>query len=247
VNRAGDRKDDDVESLDRVATTGALSARSGHSRIGAPKSQGVADALRRAILLVELEPGQRLREMELAEMFGTSQGPVREALRVLTGEGLVIRLPHRGTYVTEVHEADIREAYQLRVIVEARAARLLILSWSEQKEEALRGAIDLMDAAVAADDTIALADADLEFHRRLCALAGPPVLVSVWSSLANQIRRYKTSMDQRFPDGMAQIPRLHEPLVELLRAGNADAVAEALREHIYLGVDIAPVDREVLS
>jgi len=86
----------------------------------------VLTSVREAILTAALPPGSRLRQEKLAEMFGTSRIPVREALRALEYEGLVSSIPYRGFTVTELDADDIEEVYDLRILLESHAIRLAV-------------------------------------------------------------------------------------------------------------------------
>jgi DNA-binding GntR family transcriptional regulator len=192
----------------------------------------ITDALRQEILVGDLSPGVRLTELELAARFGTSQGPVREALRILHGEALVIRIPSRGTYVTEISTTDTIEAYELRAIVESRAARELAMRWSSDLEEQIEAAIEPMAEAADRGDDLVLAEADLAFHRLLCELAGPPISVQVWRDLAVQIRRYKTISDRLNWSDPHEIVATHYPVLEALGHGDPDIAEEAISRHV---------------
>ncbi|MCZ7536133.1 MAG: GntR family transcriptional regulator [Acidimicrobiia bacterium] len=123
--------------------------------------------LRRQIVRGRLAPGQRIGEADFARRWRVSQATVREALRRLASDGLVIQIPRRGSYVASVSEATARLAYDVRFTVEpiavtqvSRAAMAPCLPPSEYE-------LDRMRAAAAADDTAMLVDADVTFHRRV--------------------------------------------------------------------------------
>jgi DNA-binding GntR family transcriptional regulator len=196
------------------------------------KVAAITDTLRQEILVGDLSQGDRLTELEIASRFGTSQGPVRESLRILHGEGLVVRKPSRGTYVSEISMADTIEAYELRAIVEGRAARELATRWNEEIEAQMRGAVEPMASAADRGDDIALAEADLAFHRLLCELAGPPIRVNVWQSLAMQTRRYKTISDRLNWSDPHEIVATHRPVLDALASGDPEAAEAAITKHV---------------
>src|SRR5439155_2242489 len=90
--------------------------------------EAVLERMRTAILAGDLAPGSKLVETELAERFGTSRGPVREAIRELAREGLVVELPRRGTVVTTLTARDLAEVYAVREALEVAASRSVIAS-----------------------------------------------------------------------------------------------------------------------
>src|SRR4051812_24772547 len=126
-------------------------------------AQHAVEGLRRALIGGELGPGDRVRQEELAEAMGISLSPVREALAVLEQEGQVTYLPRRGYFVTELDVGQVREIYELRDVLEERAARralpLLEADGMRRLELAAR---DCADAAAAGDVA-----AELEANRRL--------------------------------------------------------------------------------
>ncbi len=210
------------------------------------KGRMVAEVLRRAILVGELKPGERLRELAMAEKFQTSQGPIREAFRILSGEDLVVQVPNRGTYVASIDKGDVVEAYNLRVTIEARAVRLAMASWTAERTAALEAALGPMAVAAKRADHVALADADLGFHRTLCEFAERPVLLKAWTDLAVYIRRYKTLSDQMFWSDPEAIVDTHIPVMEAIRSGDPAKAEDVLRSHILFAANsIADGDGQV--
>lgn len=120
----------------------------------------VADQLRRAIMRGVLPPGTQLGEVELAARFGVSRGPLREAMQRLVAEGLLRAERHRGLFVRNLDEADVRDVYNARLAVE-RAAAMLILSGDRADAVArLEEAVEDMRTAGSTGDPVAMADAD---------------------------------------------------------------------------------------
>src|SRR5712692_3961378 len=115
----------------------------------------VLTSMREGILTAALPPGTRLRQERLAEMFGTSRIPVREALRALEYEGLVTSLPYRGFTVTELDADDIEEVYDLRILLESHAVRLAVPLITDEDLQILEGLYAEMVAAVTGDDQLA--------------------------------------------------------------------------------------------
>src|SRR5205807_1901376 len=111
----------------------------------------VLTAMREAILTAALPPGTRLRQEKLAQMFGTSRIPVREALRALEYEGLVASLPYRGFTVTELDADDIEEVYDLRILLEGHAVRLAVPLMTDEDLQILQGLYSEMVAAEPGD------------------------------------------------------------------------------------------------
>lgn len=195
------------------------------------RQQEVYARLRAAILSGALAPGARLTELDLARQFGTSQAPIREALRRLEQEGLVRAFPRRGTYVTRLTAPEIEEVYSLRAELEAYAVRRYI-------ERADRDALalprrllaELRDAA-ARDDQAALVEADLRFHRALCDGAGNDLLGQVWSLIDGRVRGMMAVGDLLSGD-LRRIAELHLPLVAAIEARDTTRAEALIREHL---------------
>jgi DNA-binding GntR family transcriptional regulator len=167
----------------------------------------VLSSMREAILTAALPPGTRLRQEKLAELFGTSRIPVREALRALEYEGLVSSLPRRGFTVTELDADDIEEVYDLRILLESHAVRLAVPLITDEDLQILEELYARMVAAATGDEQLAARE---RFYMRLYSTTGRPRLVA-------QISRLRQEHHQRF--------------LEAIRAGDADGAAAQLASH----------------
>lgn len=193
--------------------------------------QEVYDRLRAAILSGALAPGARLTELGLARQFGTSQAPVREALRRLEQEGLARAFPRRGTYVTRLTREEVEEVYSLRAELEAYAVRRYIERADPDALARPRQLLGALREAARRDDQPALVEADLRFHRALCDGAGNALLSQVWSPIDGRVRGMMAVGDLLTGD-LARIAELHLPLVEAIEARDAPRAEAALREHL---------------
>lgn len=191
----------------------------------------IQERLESAIYSGELQPGQHLLEIELAEAFRVSRASLREALRLLENKGLVVSVPRRGTFVAELTERDVRDIYTLRVLLEGHAIRHV----ASQPEAAL---LDRLDALVAElgeraskGDHIGIVDLDVEMHRTICSAAGNKKLLDVWESLVAPVRALLL-VKYRISDDSAEIERGHRSLVEAIRAKDPDRAEALLKSHI---------------
>jgi len=182
----------------------------------------VLTSVREAILTAALPPGSRLRQEKLAEMFGTSRIPVREALRALEYEGLVSSIPYRGFTVTELDADDIEEVYDLRILLESHAIRLAVPLMTDDDLTALEGLYAEMVAAPTADEQLAARE---QFYIRLYSMTGRPRLVGLISRLRQEVAR-----SLRWPT-LQHAPSHHERFFEAIRAGDADGAAALLASH----------------
>ena len=182
----------------------------------------VLSSLREAILTAALPPGTRLRQEKLAELFGTSRIPVREALRALEYEGLVTSMPRRGFSVTELDADDIEEVYDLRILLESHAVRLAVPLITDEDLQALEELYAQMVAAASGDQQLAARE---RFYIRLYSITGRPRLTGLIARLRQEIAR-----SLRWPT-LQHAPEHHGRFFESIRAGDADGAAAQLASH----------------
>lgn len=192
-------------------------------------SDQVRDRLLEAIVTGEYPPGSRIVETRVARAFGTSQAPVREALRDLEALGVVELTPFRGARVRRPTRDELLEAYGVRAELEALGARLALPRLGDADLAELAGYVDEMQEAARVGDSHAEALADARFHGRVIEIAGNRTLERVWRTLEPFPRTYITLVvpgaDRK------RIADLHPPVLKALRRRDADAAAEAFRRH----------------
>jgi DNA-binding GntR family transcriptional regulator len=180
-------------------------------------------------------PDTRIVETRVAREVGTSQAPVREALRGLEAMGVVEILPFRGARVRRLSVEELVEAYEVRASLEALGARLGVPSMTDADLAEIEALHDALRAAGEAGDRHELATRDAAFHARILALAGNATLERVWRSLEPSSRTYITlvspNADTRWSAG------LHPPILAALQARDAAAVERALRAHFEAAGD----------
>ncbi len=164
------------------------------------KQELVVSRLRDAILAEEFEPGQWLRLRDLAQTFGTSTMPIREALQILASEGLVIVSPHRGAQVAPLTAEELEELYMARLGLEGLAARLGAANVDDQALGQMRDLLLVMYAAVVAGDTATFLQHDMEFHTILYRLCGRPRLIQRMENLYKLCYRYMRRARVSFAD-----------------------------------------------
>ena len=192
-------------------------------------SDQVKDRLLQAILDGRYPPGARIVETRVARELGTSQAPVREALRDLEALGVVETTAFRGARVRRPTADELLEAYAVRAELEALGARLAIPSLSQGDLDVLAADLASMRRAAALGDFHAEAAADADFHGHIIEIAGNATLVRVWRHLEPFSRTYITLV---VPGADAfRIADLHPPVLEALRRRDPDEAATALRQH----------------
>ena len=201
--------------------------------IAGTSAERVYDDLRAAIIGGEYAPGERLRAEALAARFGTSRTPVREALMLLEGDGLVEIEPRRGAVVRSFDPAALVDLYEVRALLEARAAGLAaariapadlaLLEATCERVESLTG-----NSARTIDTLIATNE---DFHRILIEAAGSPRLSAALRTVAGIPRPFKTVF---WNDASARARSLaaHREIIAGLRAGSSDRAESAMRLHV---------------
>jgi len=193
-------------------------------------------ALRQAITSGELPPGTHLGEVELSERLGISRGTLRDALRELKQEGLVVLRGRGRLAVRTLAPTEIREVFQVRAALESLAAELVIESDDVDSELAsLRTALDGM-RRVAASDLPERIESDLDFHRALCVLAGNATLLASWHALEGTIRM--SVMYNGLDRGIENMSvERHLEIVEAIESGDAAAARAAIHDHMRVSAE----------
>jgi len=189
----------------------------------------VKDRLLEDILAGRYAPDARIVETQVARELGTSQAPVREALRGLAALGVVEITPFRGARVRRPTRRELLEAYAVRSALETLAACLGVPRMRDDDLAELGDYMDRMQTAARAGDGHAVAEADASFHGRIVELADNATLEKVWRSLEPFSRTYLTLVvPGADPQWSAD---LHTPILGALKARNVDAVVAALQGH----------------
>ncbi|MEV0118212.1 GntR family transcriptional regulator [Streptomyces sp. NPDC050844] len=205
--------------------------------------QFVLDELRRAITSGELKPGTAIRQDALAERLEVSRVPLREALKILEGEGMVVHRVHRGYFVTELSLDDLREVYRIRELLEAEAVREACTRLSPALLDTLDEAERAVEEASEAGDVSAMAAANRRFHFALVEASGMPRLIRLISTLWDATDAYRSLYYVASPN-RERVVHEHRAIVEALRAGDVETAVRHLDEHRAHAVDTL---REILE
>ena len=184
--------------------------------------------LRRRIADGAYAQGERLTEDRLADDFGVSRNPVREALRVVETEGFVVVEPHRGAVVAALDDRAIRDLFAVRERLEPLAAGLAAERATAEDVAALRDLLEHANAASLADDTQALAWLDGELHLRVVEISRNRWLTSVATAMYHHVHRALHSGRGRCEPHSW---REHLPLIEAIASGDCAAATEVARRH----------------
>lgn len=196
-----------------------------------PLRDVVFQTLRQAILRGELKPGERLMEVRLAKKLGVSRTPIREAIRKLELEGLVLMIPRRGAEVAEITEKTMRDVLEVRRALEVLAVSLSCDRISGEQIEALKEAAEEFDRSLTLDDVTRTAEADVHFHDIIYRSTDNQRLIQLLSNLGEQMYRYRVEY-LKHREFHPQISREHKELISYLEAGQKGQAEEKIAVHI---------------
>ena len=204
------------------------------------KGNVVYHAVKRAIILASLPPGDALIEQQIAGAFGCSQGTVREALLRLEHDGLVIRRGYQGTVVLDTTPEEAAQMARIRIDLETRGVRLATPAFTEADLAGLREIVGRMDCAETSHDSYARSQLDREFHMAIFRKAGLPALEPILTRCSLHMHRFTFAGDPPAPvtnlrsDGtpLKSGPDQHLEIIDTIAAGDPERAAAALQVHI---------------
>ncbi len=191
-------------------------------------SQQIRDTLVHQIVFGELGPGERLVETKVAAQFGTSQAPVREALRELEAFGLVEIKPRRGTFIRSSIREALRESYVLRAALEETATRLVLLTGSVPIDHLERDIAEMYRMAEK-KDVEAVGVQTVAFHRHIIEAAGNDLIARTWENL--QIEAWTSVTMLASTPELTTIADDHQALLDSLTSGDFDIACNLARQH----------------
>ena len=196
-----------------------------------PLRDVVFNTLRQAILRGELKPGERLMEIQLANKLGVSRTPIREAIRKLELEGLVLMIPRRGAEVAEITEKSLRDVLEVRAALEELAVDLACDRISAEDIQSLKEAAKEFEAALQGGDVTEYAEADVKFHDIIYLATDNQRLIQLLYNLREQMYRYRVEYLKRtevHPVLLAE----HEHIIECFEKHDKAAAKVAISTHI---------------
>ncbi len=194
--------------------------------------EDIAADLRTAILNGGLAAGDRILEQKIAEQMQVSRVPVREALMALEQEGLVDRDPNKGTFVTKLSNVELEEFYSLRSIIEEFAIELAMKRRTDADIARLQTQLDVMQAAIQADEKAKVFEADIGFHRLIAEASHHQLLIHFWKQIAGLLRaQYVTLLPVIYPMREDVVGR-HQLLLDALLGDDVDHARCAIRDHV---------------
>ncbi|HJW24050.1 MAG TPA: GntR family transcriptional regulator [Rhodocyclaceae bacterium] len=196
--------------------------------------QEVAERLRQRIFAHELPPGTWIDEQKLAEQYGISRTPLREALKVLASEGLVELKPRRGCYVTEISAQDINDIFPLMAMLEGRCAAEAVKRAKRADIEELKAIHETLERSAQEGKIETFFEANQQFHQRIQELAGNRWLLTVIQDLRKVLklsRMHSLSIEGRLQQSLEE----HRAIMAAIQAGDAAQAEKAMHDHLLLG------------
>lgn len=190
------------------------------------RTQYVLEAIKHRILTGQLRPGLALVEADLAQQFGVSKTPVREALKTLAGSGLVVMNQYKGVAVRTVDAAMAHEVYDVRLLLEPEALRRTV-----SRGASLEAARDALARAAAAGDRAERSLANRDFHRALYLPCGNPLLARMLDDLRDQAALVSSVAWATVPSWEREALE-HQQILTHALGGDADGAARLLHDHI---------------
>ena len=191
----------------------------------------VTNDLREAILNGHLAPGSRVKEMEVAEQMGISRGPIREAIRQLEREGLLISYPYKETVVADLNADEVQHILiPIRFHIEWFVVRRYLASMDEAFFIAMQGIVNRMGEAARSGRNGELVDLDLQFHQTILELAEERTVFLTWQSIVNQIRLHFAKNLPYFQ--LDHYERDHQELLDALRTKDLNTIQAAITRHL---------------
>ena len=196
-----------------------------------PLRELVFESVREAIISGQLPPGERLMEIQLAEEMGVSRTPVREAIRKLELEALVVMIPRKGAYVSGLSLKDISEVFEIRSALEGLAAELAAERITEEELENLERHLVRIADGIERGDITSVVEIDTDFHSMLYTCSRNLRLGQTINNLREQIQRFRqTSL--AYPGRMRLALDEHRRIIEAISARDPELARQLAKEHI---------------
>lgn len=196
-----------------------------------PLREVVFESIRGAIISGILKPGERLMEVQLAEKLGVSRTPIREAIRKLELEGLVIMIPRKGAYVADLSIKDITDVLEVRGALESLAAGLAALRMTEEEIEDLEMIAVQFNQAIEENDMDKMVQKDIEFHDKIFKATRNERLIQISNNLREQVQRFRIMYIEK-SNKSKKLAKDHYEIAEAISQRNIDKAEELAKKHI---------------
>ena len=196
-----------------------------------PLRDGVFNTLRQAILRGELKPGERLMEIQLANKLGVSRTPIREAIRKLELEGLVLMIPRKGAEVAEITEKNMLDVLEVRKALEELAAELACERITQEQIKELKVAAEEFRQTLQSGDVTRIAEADVQFHDVIFAATDNQRLISLLNNLREQMYRFRVEYLKQ-KECYPQLLEEHQQMIKMIESHQKKEARAIAGRHI---------------
>ncbi len=196
-----------------------------------PLRDVVFNTLRQAILRGELKPGERLMEIQLANKLGVSRTPIREAIRKLELEGLVLMIPRKGAEVADITEKSLKDVLEVRRALEELSVKLTCDRITKEEIKELEQAAENFRKTMKSKDITEIAEADVRFHDVIYTATKNQKLIQLLNNLHEQMYRYRIEYlkdEEVYP----KLLKEHKEIIETISRGEKEEAAKIVCEHI---------------
>ena len=196
-----------------------------------PLREIVYEELKRQILKGEIAPGHRMMEVELADDMGVSRTPVREAIRKLELEGLVLMIPRKGAEVAEITEKNMQDVLEVRKALEELSVQLACERITPEQVEEMKMAAEDFRKVLKSGDVTKIAEADVKFHDIIFAATNNQRLITLLNNLREQMYRFRVEYLKQ-KECYPQLLEEHDKLIALISGGEVEEACELMGCHI---------------
>ena len=196
-----------------------------------PLRDVVFNTLRKAILRGELKPGERLMEIQLANKLGVSRTPIREAIRKLELEGLVLMIPRKGAEVAQITEKNMQDVLEVRKALEELSVQLACERITPEQVEEMKMAAEDFRKVLKSGDVTKIAEADVKFHDIIFAATNIQRLITLLNNLREQMYRFRVEYLKQ-KECYPQLLEEHDKLIALISGGEVEEACELMGCHI---------------
>lgn len=196
-----------------------------------PLREVIFNTIREAIIVGELKPGERLMEVQLAEKMGVSRTPVREAIRKLELEGLVVMAPRKGTHVAELSTKDIMDVLEVRASLDGLATALCAERITDYELKELKNVLDQLAGFIEKGNLQGSIKKDIEFHEIIYKSSRNDRLMQIISNLREQVMRFRV-MYLKDNSNPKELIREHKGIYEAISVKNSQQAQSCAENHI---------------
>lgn len=196
-----------------------------------PLRDVVFNTLRQAILTGEMKPGERLMEIHLANKLGVSRTPIREAIRKLELEGLVIMIPRRGAEVAQITWKNLKDVLEVRKVLDVLAIELACERMTREELAQLKAACEEFEAATHTQDATVIAKADVKLHDIIVASTRNDRLIQLVNNLAEQMYRYRFEYIKDMSQHQMLVEE-HNAMYQSILQKDKESAATAVKKHV---------------